>query len=165
MDEIVETSEKTTPELLEKENKILEKAKGLIINIAKEFEKKEKLIGNELIRARTEQIELEREENTLNPCPVCKKDKLKITYSPKNRKFFIACSGYPNCKNTYSLPPYGKINQVGKDCEKCGFPLLMALQKGKKPWIFCFNTQCETNKERVDAYKKKLEEKNNELES
>lgn len=158
MDEIVETSEKTTPELLEKEDKILDKAKGAIVEIAKEFEKKENLIGRELVSARAEQIEKEREENTLNLCPVCKKNKLRITYSPKNRKFFIACSGYPKCKNTYSLPPYGKITQPGKNCEKCGFPLLMTLQKGKRPWIFCFNTDCETNKKRIEEYKKKLEE-------
>jgi len=161
MDEIVETSQKTTPELLEKEDKILEKAKEAIIKIAKEFEKKEGLIGRELMNAREEQIEIEREENTLNLCPLCKKDKLRITYSPKNRKFFIACSGYPKCKNTYSLPPYGKINQTGKNCEKCGFPLLMTLQKGKRPWIFCFNTECKTNKERIKKYKEKLEEKKN----
>jgi len=156
MDEIVEADEETTSELLLKEDKILDKAKEAIILIAKEFEKKQNLIGKELMNAREEQIEIEREENTLNLCPICKKDKLRITYSPKNRKFFIACSGYPKCKNTYSLPPYGKITQPGKDCEKCGFPLLMTLQKGKRPWIFCFNTQCETNKERIEKYKEKF---------
>ena len=159
MDEIVETSEKSAPELIEKENKILGKAKKAIVEIAKEFEKKENLIGKELIQARTEQIEKEREENMLNLCPVCKKNKLRITYSPKNRKFFVACSGYPKCKNTYSLPPYGKITQTHKNCEKCGFPLLMTLQKGKRPWIFCFNTECETNKERVRKYREKMAEK------
>ena len=159
MDEIVETSEKTTPELVEKENKILDKAKKSIIEIAKEFNEKENLIGKDLVDAREKQIEQERKDNTLNICPVCKKNRLRITYSPKNRRFFVACSGYPKCKNTYSLPPYGTIKQTGKNCEKCGFPLLMALQKGKKPWIFCFNTECETNKERVRKYREKIAEK------
>ena len=156
MDEIVETSEKPSAELLEKGNSILEKAKSSIAEIAKEFEKKEKLIGNSLVQAKEKQFAREREESMLNECPVCKENKLKITYSPKNRKFFVACSGYPNCKNTYSLPPYGTIKQTGKTCEKCGFPLLMALQKGKRPWIFCFNTNCETNRERVQKYKDSL---------
>jgi len=132
--------------LVEKKNKVTEKAEETIIGISKEFAKKEKIIGQELLAARDEQIKEEREKNTLSTCPVCNSGNLKITYSPKNRKFFIACSAYPKCKNTYSLPPKGTIKKYeGKTCEKCGFPLLMSLQKGKKPWIFCFNRSCETN--------------------
>ncbi len=157
MDEIVEDDDKPIEVLKEKEDDILGKAKKQIVEISKEFSEKENLIGKDLVNAQDHQRKIEREENTLNLCPVCKKHNLRITYSPKNRKFFIACSGYPECKNTYSLPPYGTIKQTGKNCEKCGFPLLMALQKGKKPWIFCFNTDCETNRERVEAYKKRLE--------
>jgi len=37
----------------------------------------------------------------------------------------------------------------------CGFPMLMSLKKGKKPWFFCFNPNCETNRERIEAYKNK----------
>ncbi|MDP3965989.1 MAG: DNA topoisomerase, partial [archaeon] len=161
MDEIVEHEGKSFSELKAKEDKILEKAKEQIVEIAKEFSQKEKLIGKELVNAQESQREIEREENTLNICPKCKKNKLRVTYSPKNRKFFVACSGYPECKNTYSLPPYGKIVQTGKTCEKCSFPLLMALQKGKKPWIFCFNSECPTNKERIEEYRKKLADKEN----
>ncbi len=155
MDEIVESKEKN---LKIKEEHILNKAKKSIIEISKDFEKKEKSIGKELIEALEEKRKIDREENILNECPKCKNNKLRITYSPKNKKFFIACSGYPECKNTYSLPPYGLIKTTGKECEKCGFPTLMALQKGKNPWIFCFNSECETNKERVEAYRKKIEE-------
>ena len=159
MDEIVESS-KPVPELKKEGEKILEQAKENIVEVLKEFQEKESLIGKDLMNAQESQIKIERKENTLNMCPKCKKNNLRITYSPKNRKFFIACSGYPACKNTYSLPPYGTIKQTGKECEKCGFPLLMAIQKGKKPWIFCFNSECQTNKERIKEYKKKLEEKN-----
>ncbi len=158
MDEIVESKEKN---LRQKEEKILEKAKDSISNIAKDFEKNEREIGKDLTEAQDRQRKIEREENTLNICPKCLKDKLRITYSPKNKKFFISCTSYPNCTNTYSLPPYGLIKKVGKNCEKCKFPLLMTLQKGKKPWIFCFNYSCESNRERVEAYQKKLAEKNN----
>ncbi len=161
MDEIVEHDYVEIADLKEKEKKILDEAKEQIVEIAKEFEEKGKFIGNDLVHAQESLRKIEREENKLNLCPKCKKNHLRITYSPKNRKFFISCSGYPECKNTYSLPPYGTIKQVGKNCEKCGFPLLMALQKGKKPWIFCFNTECETNKKRVEEYRKKLEEKEN----
>lgn len=160
MDEIVEHPGKNLNILKEKGDHIIDEAKEQIVEISKEFSKKEKLIGKELVSAQEDQRQIEREENTLNLCPKCKKNNLRVTYSPKNRKFFIACSGYPECKNTYSLPPYGTIKQTGKNCEKCNFPLLMALQKGKKPWIFCFNTECPTNRERVEEYRRKMEEKN-----
>ncbi|MCR4327054.1 MAG: DNA topoisomerase I [Nanoarchaeota archaeon] len=161
MDEIVENPSKNLNELKVKGETIIQEAKGQIVEIAKEFSKKENLIGKELVSAQEDQRKIEKEENTLNLCPKCKKNNLRVTYSPKNRRFFVACSGYPECKNTYSLPPYGLIKQTGKNCEKCDFPLLMALQKGKKPWIFCFNSECPTNKERIEEYRKKLEEKEN----
>lgn len=142
----------------EKEEKIVDSAKKTIIDIAKQFEKHEKKIGNELLDANLKQREQQKEENKLILCPKCKKGNLAITYSKKTRRHFIACDAYPNCKTTYSLPPNGTIKKAGKDCEKCGFPLLMTLRAGKKPWIFCFNTECETNKERIEEYKKKLEE-------
>ena len=38
------------------------------------------------------------------------------------------------------------IKKTDKKCEKCNFPLLMSIKKGKKPWIFCFNPNCQTRK-------------------
>jgi DNA topoisomerase I len=143
------------------EKKIIEEAKKTITLIANDFEKKEKNIGKELLNAQTKQREQQKIENTLIQCPKCKKGNLAITYSRKNRKHFIACDAYPECKNTFSLPPNGIIKRVNKLCEKCGFPLLMSLRKGKKPWIFCFNSECETNKERLEEYRKKKEAENN----
>ena len=157
MDSMAENKNKP----LKEKEEILEKAKETIIKITNDFEKSKNKIGNELINAQEEQREKEKEQNKLIQCPVCKKGELAITYSRKNKRFFIACNAYPKCTNTYSLPPYGNIKRIDKNCEMCNFPLLMALQKSKKPWIFCFNTSCESNKARVEEYKKKLAEKNN----
>ena len=158
MDEIVETNKK---DLKKEEKKILEKAKKAITKIAEEFKQKENAIGEELMKAQEKQRELEKKENTLCICPKCQKGNLAITYSRKTRRSFIACDAYPECKNTYSLPPRGTIKKTGKNCEKCGFPLLMALTKGRKPWFFCFNINCETNEEwakKREEYLKKQEE-------
>jgi len=141
-----------------KEAKIISKAKNTITEIAKDFEKKEKDIGKELLQANIKQREQEKEENKLHPCPICKKGDLAITYSRKTKRHFVACNAYPNCKTTYSLPPNALIKKTDKTCEKCGFPMLMSIKKGKKPWIFCFNPQCETNKERIESYKKNKED-------
>ncbi|MEA3414047.1 MAG: DNA topoisomerase I [Nanoarchaeota archaeon] len=159
-DEMDLMAEKNTKPI-EDSKRVIEKVKKTIIDIAKDFEKNEIKIGSELMDAQLKQRAKDKEANKLIKCPKCNSGYLAITYSPKNKKFFVACNAYPKCKTTYSLPPKGTIKKVGKNCEKCGFPLLMALTKGRKPWIFCFNTECETNRERVEAYRKSLKEKNN----
>ncbi len=140
--------------LKERENKIIEKAKETIIKISKDFELKGKEIGNELVNANEQLIEKEREENKLNICPECKKGTLRIIYSKKTRRQFVACDAYPNCKKTYSLPPDGLIRKAERNCEECGFPKLIRLRKGKNPWEFCFNTECAINKKRLEEYNK-----------
>lgn len=142
----------------EKEKGIIEKAKETITKIAKDFEKNEKEIGKEIIEANQEQRAQERIENTIMTCPLCKRGNLFVNYSKKNRRYFIACDKYPECKNTYSLPPNGIIKKVNKPCEECSFPMLTRLSKGKRPWEFCFNPQCKKNKERIEEYNKKREE-------
>ena len=157
MDNIVDAKK---DELEMREEKILDKAKDSITQIAEQFKKHEKKIGTELMDAQIIQRAIEKKENTLIQCPKCKKGDLAITYSKKNRKQFIACNAYPDCKNTFSLPPNGIIKRVNKTCEHCGFPMLMSLRKGKKPWIFCFNPECESNKEWAE--KRKEYQKNKE---
>jgi len=151
----MESIQKAKRNYKERENKIIERAKETITKIAGDFKKHEEKIGEELLQANLEHFEKEREKNKLNRCPVCKKGYLGITYSKKNKRYFVACDAYPECKNTYTLPPNSSIKKTDKICEKCGFPLLMSLKKGKKPWIFCFNPECPTNQERIKRYKKK----------
>ena len=147
--------------LEEKEKKIIDKAKEIIEKISKNFEKSETEIGKELLKATVELREQEKIANTLNPCPVCGKGNLAITYSRKTRRHFIACNAYPDCKTTYSLPPNSLLKKTDKTCDKCGFPILMSIKAQRKPWFFCFNPECETNKERIEEYKKKREEEEN----
>ena len=99
----------------------------------------------------------------LNVCPKCKKGNLAITYSKKNRRYFVACDKYPECKNTYSLPPNGLSKRANKICDECGFQMIMLLKKGRRPWIFCFNPDCETNRKRIEEYRKRKEMENKNL--
>lgn len=147
--------------LEDKSKKIIEKAKETITHISKDFEKNEKRIGEELVNATDSLREQLKEQNKLRLCPKCRKGNLIINYSKKTRRYFVACDAYPECKNTYSLPPNGLIKKADKNCEECGYPMVMRLSKGKKPWTFCFNPECETNKARVEEYRKKKEEENN----
>jgi DNA topoisomerase I len=145
-----------------KEKKVLDEAKESIIAISKDFEKNKKEIGTELTNAESQLWEKQKEENKLNICPQCRKGMLAIMYSRKTRRSFVACDAYPECKKTYSLPPNGVIKKAGKICEECGFPMLMRLSKGKRPWIFCFNPDCESNKKRLEEYRNKKAEESKE---
>jgi len=138
----------------QKEKEVIKKAKETIIKIAKDFNKNENIIGKSLVKAQTQQRETEKKENTLMKCPECGKGELAITYSKKTKRKFIACNAFPECRKTFSLPPKGTLKKTKKECEKCGFPEMMSLMKGRKPWFFCFNPECETNKERIEQYTK-----------
>ena len=153
---------KSKKDFQQKEKKVIDKAKKTITKISKEIEKNEKEIGKELLQANLDLIEEQKRENTLTKCPVCDKGNLAITYSRKTKRHFVACNAYPDCKTTYSLPPNGTIKKTDKVCKECGFPMLMLLKRGRKPWFFCFNSQCESNRERLEEYRKKQEISRNE---
>jgi DNA topoisomerase I len=148
---------------------VFKEAKKTIIKISDDFKKNEIEIGKDLIKAVEKNYEKERQENTLGKCHTCNEGNLIILYNRKARRQFVACSAYPKCRQTYSLPPNGLVKpslikdenartsdeKINEKCEKCGFPLVISFRKGKKPWKFCFNPECETNKEwkeKRDAY-------------
>jgi len=134
----------------EKEKKILEENKKIIYKIGEDFERNKNKIGQELVSATEKLWESEKKASEIGDCMVCKKGRLVIKYGKKFNRYFVACSSYPECKTTYSLPPNSLIKPTGKNCEQCGFPMLMSLRKGKKPWIFCFNPECPSRKEREE---------------
>lgn len=47
---------------------------------------------------------------------------------------FLACPGYPDCKNTKQL-----LEETGKDCPKCGGKVIFKQTKKKKKFIGCEN--------------------------
>ena len=145
--------------MFEKEEKVIEEAKETITKIIDNFNQNEQKIGKALIEANQIVREQEREANTLQICPICKKNNLRILYNRMARRYFVACSGYPKCKTTFSLPPNSLIKkgEDGKFCPECKWPMLLAIRKGKRPWEFCFNPQCPTRKE-YEARKKEREE-------
>ncbi len=152
---------KNVEDLKSKEKIILDKARQILIKLSANLKKEEAEIGKELVNATQDFWQQQKKDNELSECPVCKKGNLVIKYSPKFRRSFIACSAYPECKTTFGLPPNGTIKKLDKKCDKCGFPLLMSLKKGKRPWIFCFNPNCPSrqNKEAPSISKESEEEK------
>ena len=86
----------------------------------------------------------EKTQNTIGKCPKCDKD-LIIRTSKKNKRF-VGCSGFPDCKNTYSLPQSGEIMKTDKRCDKCNTPIVRVKMKGKKVWDLCLNSDCPGKK-------------------
>lgn len=148
LEEQMEKIQNSKENFEEKEKEVVEKAKRLILDISKEFKINEEKIGKELIEAIQEIRKENYNNNTLMPCPTCKKGNLRIMYNKKARRYFIACSSYPECKQTYSLPPNALIKKAEDDkrCEADNFPKLIAIRKGKRPWEFCFNPNCPAQK-------------------
>jgi len=146
LEEEMESIQESKTGLEEKEKKTIEKTEKIINDISKDFKAHELEIGKELAKGLEHFREKQREENTLVKCPTCKEGDLRILYSKKTRRYFVACSAYPKCTQTYSLPPNSLIKKSEKTCESCSYPKILAIRKGRRPWEFCFNPECEVNK-------------------
>ena len=90
-----------------------------------------------------------REDSVLGPCKKCGKN-LTIRRAKKSGKRFAGCSGYPDCDQTYSLPPRGEIVPLGTLCEACGSPEIKVIG-GRRPWITCIDMQCPKQQEKRKA--------------
>jgi DNA topoisomerase I len=146
---------KNRVELEAEEKKVVKEAEKIITDISKEFKSKEKEIGKEILSGIEGLREQQNEQNTLRKCPKCGKGDLRIMYSRKTRSQFVACSAYPECRNTYNVPPNSYVKKADKECPDCGFPLLLSMKKGKRPWEFCINPECPDNKQRREEWEKK----------
>jgi DNA topoisomerase-1 len=72
--------------------------------------------------AETAMEKIKKEEMTDQVCEKCGKPMLI-----RSGRFgdFMACSGYPKCKNTKPLPGSKEAEEVKEVCDKCGKPMVM----------------------------------------
>ena len=157
--DIIRASKK---ELDKKQKATISKAEISLRKISEDFKKQEKEIGKELNEANQALYSQERQDNKLSyKCPECQKGDLTIKFTPRFKSYFVACTNYPDCRKTFSLPSRSLIKKAEekgeqKFCEECGFPMLISIKKAKRPWIFCFNPNCpsrQKNNENSDAGK------------
>ena len=134
--EAIQSSKKT----FEEEKRIIKEAKEIIQKISETFKKNKSSIGKEILESVNEIRKEERKEAEIMQCPRCRKGNLIIRKNKAGQQF-LGCSAYPECKATFSLPKFGLIKKTEKKCE-CGWPLLILIRKGKRPWQFCFNPAC-----------------------
>lgn len=152
LEEEMEKIQEATSDFEKREEEVIQKAKRLITDISKEFKAKEKEIGKSLLAGIEEIRKDQQAANTLQQCPTCKQGNLRIMFNRASRRYFIGCSNYPNCKQTYSLPPNALIKRAETQCEADHFPKLLAIRKGKRPWEFCFNPECPIEKAKREKW-------------
>lgn len=142
IDTLIKYSQKITSEELTREfetqldkiqkgesqkDKIIEEAKAEIDSILDDIEKNKIIIGEELYQAY-------RESMIVGKCK-CGSNLILIS-SPRGDPF-VGCSGYPECKSTYSLPRGATILKT--KCEKCGLPMISF---GKPRQRACLDPKC-----------------------
>ena len=94
---------------------------------------------------REEVQEALKSQSNFGQCPVCKDGQL-ITRRSKRGKRFAACTGYPNCTNTYPLPQVGTLVKHGDNCTECGSPQIKLIMKKQRPKIMCLDMNCKKSK-------------------
>ena len=125
---------------------VLREAAAYLKPLLEEFKEKETEIGETL----NETIKKARiQERIVGDCPVCKTGKLMILHSRKTGKRFVGCTNYfkNQCKTAMPLPQQGIMKPTEKLCKTCGWPIMIAKYRGRRPWQFCINTNCPGKKE------------------
>jgi len=134
-----------------KREKVVEEAKGVLVDVLNEFKRNEKEIGKKLLEGL---VEARKEANRLGICPKCKIGELRIMFSKKTGKNFVGCSNYATevgCKTIFPLPRMAKIQAIGKVCDKCGTPFIQVIRRGRRSFRMCLDPNCPTK----DGWKKK----------
>ena len=128
MDAIAEGSD-TRIRVVEHSRKLLDGVMGVLLEHVEEVADK--------LKSATD------EDAKVGVCPKSGHD-LMIKFSPKSRSYFVGCSGYPDCAQTYPLPKMSKFEAVEGLCEVCGAPRIKVIQFRKKPNIMCLSPECPT---------------------
>jgi DNA topoisomerase I len=113
------------------------------------FKKNELEIGRQI----TDAVLISREQHKttmLGNCPVCDQGHLKVIKSIRTRKRFVGCSNYASgkCKATAPLPQNGSVQNTGKKCSICQWPIVRTtyFHDGGHPLNFCINSKCPSKK-------------------
>jgi DNA topoisomerase I len=72
------------------------------------------------------------------PCPKCGQ-KLAVVRSRGTGKRFIGCNGkwQTGCDFTLPLPQFGNLTLLTRHCSACGFQMIQARSRGRRPLVSC----------------------------
>lgn len=115
------------------QGEVVEESQAMLDDIMNILEKNKKQIGDDIKKAL-------REQHTLGTCPKCGTGHLMQIRAKGG--FFVGCSNYPECKNTYPLPHGLLILATETKCDVCGAPKIKTVGKGQAPTIICIDPKC-----------------------
>ncbi len=126
---------------------VVEHSRDLLLVILKDLFEHKLLIGNEIKAGLSE-------DRIVGKCPKCEKGELRIILS-RNKKYFLGCTAYPNCTNSYPLPQKGKVNPTDDLCKICSMPMI-SVQGKRFRFNMCIDPDCPSK----DEWKKSMQKKN-----
>ena len=135
----------------EKPDHVLEEAKKILTVLLSDFKKKEKSIGQEIVKSIHE---TRSEQNYIGKCSCS--GTLAIKFSKFGR--FVGCDKYPDCKITFKLPGKGLVKSTGKVCDKCSSPIIQIAARGRRMQETCLNSQCSSKVSEDSKEAKKIEQ-------
>lgn len=130
----------------EKPEKVLDRAKQVLIKLLDDFKKKEKIIGKDIIASVRETLDI---QNHVGTCPLCKEGRLMLRRGKFGR--FIACDKYPECSNTFKIPQNGLVKSTDKQCPHDQYPMVQVIMKGKRPREICIKPDCKSKVSEEEA--------------
>ncbi|MBI2103146.1 DNA topoisomerase I [Candidatus Woesearchaeota archaeon] len=135
----------------EKPEKVLDRAKQVLIKLLDDFKKKEKIIGKDILASVRETLDI---QNHVGTCPQCGEGRLMLRRGKFGR--FIACDKYPECSNTFKIPQSGLVKSTDKQCPHDQYPMVLVIMKGKRPQEICIKPDCKSkmSEPAADAEKK-----------
>ncbi len=117
-------------------DEVLGEGREILAQILDRWKNNERKIGMELIEALKTTQE---KENIVGVCDKCG-NTLRIIRLP-NKKQFIGCSGYPECRNAYPLPTGAYVKVLDGPCEACGKPMVY-VKRGQMNFKMCIDPEC-----------------------
>jgi len=121
-------------------------SRDLLSVIVKDLFLHKLLIGNEIKAGLSE-------DKIVGKCPKCGEGNLRIIFS-RNKKYFLGCTHYPKCVNTYPLPQKGRVSPTDDKCKICDMPMV-SVQGKRFRFNMCIDPDCPSK----DEWKKKMAEK------
>ncbi len=115
---------------------VINESKEFLTKVLVKWKSNEANIGNDLLEAL---VSTQEQENLIGPCDKCGKQ-LRIIRM-RNKKQFIGCTGYPNCRNAYPLPTGAFVKPLNKSCPSCSKPMVY-VKKGKTSYQMCIDPNC-----------------------
>ena len=129
---------------------VIDEGRSMLLEALKTFDSNKSKIAEAMRKGLVES------EEVLGKCP--KDGGNLVIRRSRVGKSFVACSNYPNCTVTYSLPQNAKIIGTGKTCEHCHTPIIKVMRSGKGVFEMDLDPSCITKK----SWKSNIEAKEKE---